>query len=127
MSHPKRIIVTGGRDFDDAQLARDVVRALVKKHGRFTLVHGGCRGADALAVRAARRMNGQDEAWSLPIAIEGYPADWIAHGKAAGPIRNQAMVDAGAVGCVAFPGGRGTADMVRRCKAAGIPVWEVGR
>ena len=26
---------------------------------------------------------------------------------------------------IAFPGGRGTADMVRRAKAAGIPVREI--
>jgi len=25
---------------------------------------------------------------------------------------------------LAFPGGRGTADMVRRAKRAGVPVWE---
>jgi len=53
-------------------------------------------------------------------------AKWSKHGRAAGPIRNQEMIDE----CkpdlvVAFPGGRGTADMVRRAKAAGIRVIEV--
>jgi len=35
------------------------------------------------------------------------------------------MADAGADLCIAFPGGRGTADMVRRARAAGIPVRSV--
>jgi DNA-binding MurR/RpiR family transcriptional regulator len=39
------------------------------------------------------------------------------------------MADAGADLCIAFsdqPVTRGTADMVRRAKAAGIPVWVIG-
>jgi hypothetical protein len=47
-------------------------------------------------------------------------------GKAAGPIRNQRMIDEGKPDLViAFPGGRGTADMVSRAKKAGIPVQEI--
>src|SRR5690606_30354012 len=57
--------------------------------------------------------------------VVAYPADWRRHGRAAGPIRNQEMADAGADLCIAFPGGRGTADMVRRARAAGIPVRSV--
>jgi len=53
-------------------------------------------------------------------------ANWRTHGKAAGPIRNQQMLDEGRPHLVvAFPGGTGTADMVRRAKAAGVPVMEV--
>ena len=40
--------------------------------------------------------------------------------------RNQEMIDEGQPGFViAFPGGRGTADMKRRAKKAGLPVREV--
>lgn len=55
-----------------------------------------------------------------------FPADWRTHGKAAGPIRNQRMLDEGKPDVViAFPGGRGTADMVRRAERAGVRVVRV--
>lgn len=51
-------------------------------------------------------------------------ADWQTHGKAAGPIRNGAMLAKHAPdGVVAFPGHNGTADCVRQAEAAGIKVW----
>lgn len=56
---------------------------------------------------------------------EPHPADWSTHGKAAGPIRNQQMADARADLCLAFPGGKGISDMVRRAERAGIPVRHI--
>ena len=53
-------------------------------------------------------------------------ADWEKHGKAAGAIRNQQMLDdyhPDAV--IAFPGGRGTADMIKRARARMIDVIEI--
>jgi hypothetical protein len=50
------------------------------------------------------------------------PALWTQHGKKAGPMRNQAMVDLLPEIGIAFPGGNGTADMAARCRAAKIPV-----
>jgi hypothetical protein len=48
-------------------------------------------------------------------------ADWEKLGRSAGPIRNQAMLDEGRPDLVvAFPGHHGTADMVRRARAAGV-------
>ena len=88
-----------------------------RKHGIATVIHGGARGADTVAARWA-------EAHSLEVVK--FPADWQRHGRAAGGIRNQQMLDEGHPDAVvAFPGGVGTADMVRRAKAAGLPVWEV--
>lgn len=79
------------------------------------LIEGGALGADRLARRWAYTVGG--------ITVETFPADWGAHGKAAGPIRNQRMIDEGKPDVVlAFPGGRGTADMIRRAEAAGIRV-----
>lgn len=58
--------------------------------------------------------------------IESYPADWKRDGRGAGPIRNQRMIDEGKPHIViAFPGGKGTADMVMRAEMAGIPVVKV--
>lgn len=110
-----RIIVTGGRDYK----ATDTILEVLREYTHFTptLVHGGAPGADSEARYVA--------AYILDWATEEFPADW-SQGRKAGPIRNQAMVDAGADLVIAFAGGgRGTADMVRRAKAAGIPVREV--
>jgi hypothetical protein len=57
------------------------------------------------------------------VPVVRYPADWARHGNAAGLVRNQQMLDDGKPDlAVAFPGGKGTADMVRRARKAGIPI-----
>jgi hypothetical protein len=58
------------------------------------------------------------------ISTETHKADWTTHGKGAGPLRNQKMVDLGADIAVAYmhEGSRGTADCVARAKKAGIEV-----
>jgi hypothetical protein len=68
------------------------------------------------------------EWWAKGIGVpcDVYEADWISLGRKAGPIRNQRMLEEGKPDLVmAFPGGRGTADMVRRGKEAGVEVIEV--
>jgi hypothetical protein len=112
------ILVCGGRDYDDW---RTVWRVLDGVANRFNvhvrIVHGGATGADQLAARWARE-TGQE-------AI-AYPADWKAHGRAAGPIRNALMLEREKPDLVvAFPGGRGTADMVAKARAASVDVLEV--
>lgn len=111
-----RIGVTGGRDFADFNL---VVHALRQMPPDAVLVHGAARGADRLCA----------EWWGdiQERRVEAHPADWQRHGKAAGVLRNQEMLDSGLDLLVAFPGGRGTADMVRRAKAAGVPVLDALR
>jgi hypothetical protein len=112
-----RVIVCGGLSFQDRDLlyaTLDVVRA---EHGELVVVHGAARGTDSLAGEWARE-RGQQE--------EPHPAAWGKYGRAAGPIRNAEMVKQGAGLCLAFPGGRGTADCVSKCEKAGIPVRHVG-
>lgn len=111
----KRIAVFGGRDLRCSVQIRSALDDVLHKHGPFIVVHGACpTGADRIASQWAR--------WrGLP--EEPHPADWQVHGKRAGPLRNQEMVNSGLDGAVAFPGGRGTADMARRCEAAGIHIW----
>lgn len=79
-----------------------------------TIVHGGAKGADTMA---------QDFALSHGTTFDIFKADWNEHGRAAGPLRNQAMVDSGADYFLAFQynGSSGTADCIRRAYAAGIP------
>lgn len=81
------------------------------------IIHGGARGADALAGEWA-------ECFGVPFRV--FPANWDRDGKAAGPIRNQRMIDEGKPDLViVFPGGRGTADMVMRARKAGITIREI--
>ena len=113
----KRLAVTGGRGFSDTALMDRVLSAIHKKHGNFILIVGRCpTGADFLA-----------EQWAIAhnIEVDPYPAKWKTDGRAAGPIRNQRMIDEGRPDALAaFFGGAGTADMVRRCKKAGLPIWQ---
>ena len=110
----RRILVTGSRDWGDVQTLENALAAYVGDE--VTLVSGACpTGADLLAEVFAKRAG-----WE----VERHPADWDKRGKAAGPLRNQEMVDLGADVCVAFPLGesRGTRDCMSRAEGAGIPV-----
>lgn len=115
-----RVLICGGRDYADSVAVErrlEAGRARLAGTGReLVVIEGGASGADAFAHRWAHR-NG--------VKLETYPADWEAHGKAAGPIRNAHMLSTMPDVVLAFPGGRGTADMVRRARLAGIPVVEV--
>ncbi len=114
MNKIKTILVTGGRDFRDKAKVDHALNDIDRANGITTLIHGGASGADTLAGMWAKE-------WGVTEWV--HPADWAKHGNAAGPIRNQDMLERGKPDLVvAFPGGRGTADMVRRAKAAGVPV-----
>ncbi len=112
-----KVLVCGGRDFDDHDGLYHVMDALAFGLGISLIIHGGARGADSLAGKYGREHG-------IPVSV--YPADWNAHGRAAGPIRNAKMLAESQPDLVvAFPGGRGTADMVARAKAAGVKVINV--
>ena len=108
-----RVLVCGGRDYDDEPTIRE---ALGSVPPGAVIVHGDARGADRLSGRVAR---------DIGLEVEAHPADWRAHGRAAGPIRNREMADTDIDIVLAFPGGRGTADMVAVARSRGIPVVEV--
>ncbi len=109
-----KVLVCGGRDFRNAGL----VAATLESLGPISrIIHGGAPGADMLAGE-----------WAIAngIPFEAFPADWDRYGAAAGPRRNAEMLANGKPDMVvAFPGGPGTADMVRKAKAKGVPVKEV--
>jgi YspA, cpYpsA-related SLOG family len=114
-----RVIVCGGRNYgNDAAWNHvlSVLEAMHAEHQITAVIQGGAPGADL-----------QGALWAEMRGIKcvTVPADWNAHGKAAGPIRNKRMLtDFSPDVVVAFPGGRGTADMVRQAKAAGVDVLE---
>jgi hypothetical protein len=111
---PARILVCGGRDYQDQAMLFGVLDVIAEQQPIYTIIQGGASGADELARMWCHTRN---------VRYENFPADWRANGKAAGPIRNQQMIDEGrpTMG-LAFKGGRGTADMVQRMKKAGITV-----
>lgn len=111
-------LVCGGRNFADGEMFNSVMSQLLALKGcPSTIVHGAARGADALADHWAKQM---------AINVIGVVADWDIHGRTAGPLRNQRMIDDHKpVLVIAFPGGKGTADMVRRARASSIDVAEI--
>lgn len=109
------VLVTGGRDYAD----RERVAAELSALAPGLVLHGAAKGADTLAESWARE-NG--------VHFASVPALWYSHLRGAGPKRNAVLVEmcrrlGGTV--LAFPGGNGTADCVRRAKAAGLTVREV--
>jgi len=112
-----RVLVCGGRDFDNPSWLTITLDELSRDAEWTTLIEGGARGAD----RQARE-------WAVAsgVAVETYEADWHAHGPGAGPIRNRRMLDEGRPDLVvAFPGGPGTRNMVKLARAHGILVHEM--
>lgn len=110
-------LVCGGREYRNRTWLYLVLDTLHSERRILRLITGGSRGADHLA-----------EQWATENRVFNarYVADWKQHGRAAGPIRNQRMLDEERPNVVvAFPGGRGTADMVARAKAANVEVIEV--
>jgi hypothetical protein len=117
-----RILVTGSRDLTDKEIVwgalSGVLETFIESMGPdewdITLIHGGAAGADTLAAE-----------WAAEHAVktERYNPQWGLYGKAAGPLRNQQMVNTGADICVGFlaKGSRGTADCLKRAEKAGIP------
>lgn len=88
-----RILVCGGRDFDDWGKLYDNLDDYLSPD--LIIIQGGAKGADFLA-----------RVWAKHMGVEWheYPADWMSHGKAAGHIRNKQMLDEGNPDLViAFP------------------------
>ena len=123
---PLRLLVCGSREWADRDLLAVTVEQAVTEHGRgrpgVVLIHGGARGADRMAGQLARARG-----WQLEV----YLAEWDRYGRSAGVRRNHRMLQAGRPERVlAFTddlsSSRGTADMVRRARAARLPVQVVG-
>lgn len=113
----QRVLVCGGRNYADRERVYSILDTAHAANPIILLIHGGASGADRL---------GADWAISRHVSCGEYPANWDRDGKAAGPIRNQLMLeDTKPHLVISFPGGRGTADMVRRAKNAGVPVVTV--
>lgn len=130
-----KVLVCGGRTYENDGILNLTLDAIHAALGIDLIVHGDAGkfyeapissevcgfwvGADKMAAQWARQHN---------VPEKFYKPDWGKYGKKGGPIRNQQMLDENPdiALVVAFPGGRGTADMVKRAKAGGYKVCEVG-
>lgn len=105
-----RLLVTGGRNYSNPTNVRDLLTLLRPE----VLIHGDANGLDRMAGLTAHRMGCE---------VRAFPADWAKHGRAAGPVRNRQMLNEGAADMLlAFPGGVGTANMVKQAVKFGLPV-----
>ena len=109
-----KVIIAGGRDFDDYNLLKNVCNELFKKKSRFIIVSGKARGADNLGERFAKENE---------IEVKEFPANWGLYGKRAGFLRNEQMAEY-ANYLVAFWDGKskGTKHMINLAKKKGLKV-----
>jgi hypothetical protein len=134
---PPRVLVCGGRTYGWARdkRTRELLPQSLKERQKLTtelnkiyrenfgfecVISGMANGADILAAKWAEYSG---------IPLLKYPVtqeEWSRLGPRAGPLRNQRMLTEGKPNLgIAFPGGNGTADMVRRLVAAGVRVIEI--
>lgn len=135
-----RIIIAGGRDFDDIEKAEQEINLYVNsiccEFDEVIVISGACSdkkgaltftredgtkvyGADGLGERVAL-WNG----WT----VEPCPADWEKHGRSAGPIRNRFMArEKKATHAMVFWDGqsRGSKNMIEEAEAANIQVKKI--
>jgi YspA, cpYpsA-related SLOG family len=112
-----RVLVCGGRSYT---ARTELFAELDRLHAEYcfdTVIAGGTRGVDTLAIEWAQRRN---------IATQLLMAEWTRFGRKSGPLWNARMLAEGRPDLViAFPGGHRTANMVKQAKAAGIWVLTV--
>ena len=113
-----RVLICGDRNWTDIIAIAREIQALPLDA---VIVTGGARGADTIA---------HDFAAAHGNPTEVHYAQWEKHGKSAGPIRNQEMLACGLDLVLAFHpdlrASKGTADMVRRARKAGLEVRVFG-
>jgi YspA, cpYpsA-related SLOG family len=112
-----RVLVCGGRAYTNRD---ELYVELDRLHAEYvftTIIAGGASGVDALVLEWAQARG---------IATQAFRAEWGTFGRTgrAGPLRNaRILAESRPDIVVAFPGGRDTANMVNRAKAAGV--WVV--
>ena len=118
-----KLIVAGGRDFDNYKLLSEKlnnIRHTIWKHDiadDLEIVCGVARGADTLGETWAKENH---------INIKYFPADWDRYGRSAGHRRNEQMGDY-ADSLIAFWDGksRGTDGMIKYATKQGLGIFIV--
>jgi hypothetical protein len=112
-----RILVCGDRFWWDEKKMQEVFDDIVYDYENVTIIEGEAKGADLMARKLALECG---------LDVEGYPANWNKHKKAAGAIRNRKMLDQRIDKVIAFhsdiENSKGTKDCITEAKRRGIPV-----
>lgn len=94
-----------------------ILDEVMRQLGNIIIIHGDAHGADRLAGEWAKG-NG--------VEVLVFPAKWDVYGGMAGMVRNREMLISGRPDFViAFPGGKGTKNMIGVAKRANVPVFQV--
>ncbi len=110
------VVVTGSRYVTTRPEITDALDQLFEIHEHnLLLVSGEATGVDATVCNWARKHKVLHEKWN---------ANWRKFARAAGPLRNRAMLDAGCDEVLAFPLGesRGTYNCITEAKRKNLPV-----
>ena len=99
-----KVIIAGGRDFDDYTLLKRKCDELLKDVSDIEIVSGAANGADRLGERYAKEKG---------YPVKQFPADWKRYGNSAGIKRNAEMANYAEM-LIAFWDGksRGTKNMI---------------
>ena len=112
-----RVLICGDREWEDEARIESILKYMQLVYKDITVIHGAARGADRLGGIVAKR---------LGLSVEEYPAEWDKYGRAAGPIRNQQMIDTKPDLVLAFhsdiENSKGTKDCIGRAKKQNIMV-----
>lgn len=114
-----KVIIAGTRTIEDPAVIEIAINASGWRDLIMEVVVGGAKGVDHNAELWAARNN-------IPFTV--FNADWRAHGKAAGPIRNSKMAEYADALIAVWDGvSKGTEDMIRKMRAKGSPayVWRI--
>ena len=116
----RSIIVCGGRYYTNKEFLWKQLDYWFPYLDGNILIHGGAKGADTIAGNWTLTQKG--------IGSIVYPANWDKHGKSAGWVRNWDMANTKPtpIAVLAFPGGKGTASMVKIARDKNIFVVELG-
>lgn len=115
-----RVIVAGGRDFKDYWFLEEKLDLILSNLDEIEIISGGQVSTDG------KERWGADYFGELYANKRGYPvkkflANWDKYGKAAGPKRNKEMAEY-ATHLVAFPGGKGTKNMIEEAKKMNLKI-----
>jgi len=110
MSETYKIAVTGSREWKDVkEIKKRLLSASKDKNKKYILISGGAKGADTIAENIANKLK-----WDV---IKHLP-NWNKYGRAAGPVRNQLIIDEKPDILLAFPmpESKGTYDAIKKAK-----------
>jgi hypothetical protein len=109
-----KIAFTGGRNYNNKERVYQLMNTLSAILKDYSVIVGDATGLDSLVVEYCKEHN---------IEHTVYYANWKKYKQAAGPIRNKEMAELNPFMLIAFPGGKGTANMVSECQKRNITVY----